>query len=65
VEPQQVRFGYTAFAALQVGLFQVYLLNDGLEHSESVTEQVAERPDVPDRFEVIMADEAYQLLDVI
>lgn len=64
-DPQRVRFGYTASAALRVGLFQLYLLSEELKQSETVTEQVAEHLAVPDCFEVAMADEAFELLKVI
>jgi len=64
-DPRLVRFGYTASAALRVGLFQLYLLSEELKQSETVTEQVAEHLAVPDCFEVAMADEAFELLKVI
>jgi hypothetical protein len=65
VDPQQVRFGYTASAALRVGLFQLILLSEELKQSESVMQQIVESPVVPDCFEVAMAKEAYQLLGEI
>jgi hypothetical protein len=65
VEPQQVRFGYTASAALRVGLFHLLLMNQEPINGETVSEPVVEHPDIPDCFEVVMADEAYMLLDVM
>lgn len=65
VDPQIVRFGYTASAALRVGLFQILLLNEEISQSGAVTEQAVGKPAVPDCFEVVMAHEAYDLLDAI
>jgi thiamine kinase-like enzyme len=65
VDPQQVRFGYTASAALRVGLFQLYLLSEELKQNQTVTEKAVEHPAKPDCFEVVMADDAYKLLDAI
>ena len=65
VESQLVRFGYTAYAALQVGLFMVFLLNRELEQNRTAADQAVEQPASPECFEVIMAYEAYKLIDVI
>lgn len=65
VEPQLVRFGYTAYAALQVGLFMVFWLSRELEQNGTAVEQAAEPSASPECFEVIMAKEAYKLLDEI
>ena len=65
VEPQLVRFGYTAYAALQVGLFAVYLLAEEIAQSETIVEPVDVQSADPDCFEVIMAKEAYKVLDII
>lgn len=65
VEPQKVRFGYTAFAAFQVGLFQIFLLSIALKDIETMVEQTIEHPVVRDCYEIAMADEAYKLLDLI
>jgi len=65
VDRQRVRFGYTASAALRVGLFQLYLLDEELKQSTTVTEQPVDRLGVPGCFEVTMAHEAYELLDAI
>ena len=65
VEPQFVRLGYTAYAALQVGLFLVFWLSRELEQNGTAVEQAVEQPASPECFEVIMANEAYKLLDVI
>jgi hypothetical protein len=60
-----VRFGYTAYAALQVGLFQLYSLSESLKNAEIVKEQTIERPGILECFEVTMANEAYNLLEEI
>jgi hypothetical protein len=65
VDPQLVRFGYTAFAVLQIGLFQIYWLSEALIENGTMIEQAMEDPAMPDCFEVVMANEAYKLLDVI
>lgn len=65
VESQYVRFGYTTFAALQVGLFQVFLLGIALAQNETRVERAVENSADPGCFEVIMANEAYKLLDAI
>jgi hypothetical protein len=65
VDTRQVRFGYTASAALRVGLFQLLLLSEEIKHSETVAEQVIDRPAAADCFEVMMADEAYALLEAV
>jgi hypothetical protein len=65
IDPQLVRFGYTASAAFRVGLFQLFMLSEELMQSDNKIKQVAERSPVSDCFEVVMADEAYQLLDGI
>jgi hypothetical protein len=65
VDPQQVRFGYAASAALRVGLFQLYLLSEELKHSETAAHQQVEHSEVFDCFEVVMAVEAYRLLEAI
>lgn len=65
VDPQQVRFGYTASAALRVGLFQLVLLGEELKQNETATKQTVEHSVEHDCFEVVMANEAYELLEAI
>jgi len=65
IEHQAVRFGYTAYAALQVGLFMIFWLSRELEQNEANVEEAVEQPAQPRCFEVIMANEAYKLVDVI
>ncbi len=65
VDRQQVRFGYSASAALRIGLFQLYLLGEEIKQNQTVTEQPVDNPVKPNCFEVTMADEAYELLDAI
>lgn len=63
LEYQLVRFGYTAYAAMQVGLFQLHFLSEALTNEKIVIEQMVERASISQCFEVTMANEAYQLLD--
>jgi hypothetical protein len=65
VDPKLVRFGYKASAALRVGLFQLYLLNEELGQDKTVDEGIAREPTAPNCFEVAMAKDAYELLDSI
>lgn len=65
VDPQRVRFGYTASAALRVGLFQLYLLGEQLQQSTAVAGQAVESAAITDCFEVTMADTAYELLEAV
>jgi hypothetical protein len=63
VDPRRVRFGVTVSAALRVGLFQLLLLGEDLKQSKGAGEQIVGHPAGPDCFEVVMADEAYELLE--
>lgn len=65
VDPQLVRFGFAASAALRVGLFQLYFLREKLEQSDTIVAEDIEHTAVPDCFEVTMANEAYELLESI
>ncbi len=65
VDPQWVRFGFTASAALRIGLFQLMLLGEDIKQGETVAEEAVEHPVVPDSFEVAMANEAIELLEMI
>ncbi len=60
LDRRTVRLGYTASAALRVGLFQVFLLGQTLRPDEP---KAAPADDPPPCFEVAMAEEAYALLD--
>lgn len=62
IDPTLVRLGFTASAALRVGLFQIYLLSQEIEQTtiESVKKLGAESPQ--ESFEVKMARIAYQLI---
>ena len=62
-DPQWVRFGFTASAALRIGLFQLMLLGEDIKRGEAVAEEAVEYPGVPDSFEVAMANEAIELLE--
>jgi hypothetical protein len=63
VDSQIVRFGFTASAALRVGLFQLFLLGEELKQSSTTVKESGEQSRVPDCFEVTMANEAYALID--
>ena len=63
VDPQRVRLGFTASAALRVGLFQVLFLSEELKQNPSAAQEITEPSGAPDCFEVMMANEAYQVLE--
>jgi phosphotransferase family enzyme len=65
IDAQYVRFGYTAFAALQVGLFHIYWMGEALKESGTMIKEAIEHPAIPDCYEVVMAHEAYKLLEVV
>jgi hypothetical protein len=65
VDPQWVRFGFVASAALRVGLFQLILLGEEMKNISQAPTASVERTSVPDCFEVTMANEAFQLLELI
>lgn len=65
IDRQVVRFGYTAFAAFHVGLFQLYILSEALKKDKTSGEHTIESPRISECFEVTMAHEAYRLLEVI
>ena len=62
-DPKSVRFGFTASAALRVGLFQLFLLEEDLEQSQNAAKENDKISVVPECFEVAMAKEAYELLE--
>lgn len=64
-DPRLVRFGFVTSAAVRVGLFQLVLLDDALRQSDRNMVVDTDRPGVAKCFEITMADEAYELLDVI
>ena len=64
-DPQRVRFALAVSSALQVGLFQLFLFSEQLKQSDLVVEPYQEDANKPDCYEVVMANEAYRLLDVI
>jgi thiamine kinase-like enzyme len=57
IDPTLVRFGFAAMSALQVGLFQLFVLSLNLNDEVS-----SEQTTNSDPFEIIMANEAFQLL---
>jgi hypothetical protein len=61
----QVRFGFTAGAALRVGLFQLFLLGELIKQSKLTNEGDVEYATAPDCFEVVMAKEAIELIGSI
>lgn len=65
IDPKQVRFGFTASAALRIGLYQIYLLSEELKQDREPAREVVEHSLTPNCFEVAMADEAYELLESV
>lgn len=65
IEPKLVRFGFTASAALRIGLFQIYLLSEELKLDDEPAQDVVKLSVTPNCFEVAMADEAYELLESV
>jgi hypothetical protein len=65
VDPLWVRFGYTASAALRVGIFLITLLEQEIKQGTLAAEPAAEEQPQSDCFEVVMAEEAYVLLEAI
>ena len=65
IEPKLVRFGFTASAALRIGLFQIYLLSEEIKRDSESAREVVEHSITPNCFEVAMADEAYELLESV
>ena len=61
----QVRFGFTASAALRVGLFQMILLSEELKQDAPPAVAPGGRQNVPDCFEMTMAREARALLEKV
>jgi len=62
VDPVLVRFGYTASAALRVGLFKLILLRQELAKENHLAAHLISPPAPMDTFETVMADEATRLL---
>jgi hypothetical protein len=62
VDPDLVRFGYTASAALRVGLFKLVLLRQELAKENHLAAHLINPPAPTDTFETVMADEATRLL---
>ena len=65
IDTQLVRFGYTASAALRVGLAKLVRLGEQLNREYDFTHQSAYPSITPQPFESVMAGEAYRLLDRI
>ncbi len=65
VDPKWVRFGYVTSAAFRVGLFKLLLLQQAINKEEDLVPHIISPPVITDAFETAMAEEAYQLLDVI
>ncbi len=63
VDADLVRFGYTASAALRVGLFKIVLVGETLHREDGQLEMVVDPSAVTDSFESVMAEEAFRLLD--
>jgi hypothetical protein len=63
IDPDLVRFGYTASAAFRVGLFKLVLLRQELAQENQPAVHRISPPIATDTFETVMADEATRLLD--
>ena len=57
-----VRYGFVVSAALRVGLFQLYLLGQAIEQP-GAEKRVEQTSSTPDAFEMMMAREAFRLLE--
>jgi hypothetical protein len=62
LDAKSVRFGFAVSAALRVGLFQVFLLSNAIEQSNADIKS-EDSSNIPDAFEVVMAREAFRLID--
>lgn len=62
LDAESLRYSFTVSAALRVGLFQMYLLSRAIENGDA-EETVNQSGMVPDAFEVVMAREAFRLID--
>jgi hypothetical protein len=65
LDRQIVRFGYTATAAMRVGLFQIYLLSEEINTREIEPKNTVIDTPAHICFEEMMAEEAYNLIDTI
>lgn len=63
INPLLVRFGFCVTAALRVGLFQIYLINESIKLNNSFYSENATSEIKPECYEVMMAREAYKLFD--
>jgi hypothetical protein len=63
VDERLVRFGYTALAALRVGLFQLYLLNEEINSPNQDKSTGVPPAALSTPFEAAMAEKAFQLLN--
>ena len=62
LEMELVRYGFVVSAALRVGLFQLYLLGQAIEQP-GAEKRVEQTSSTPDAFEMMMAREAFRLLE--
>ena len=62
IDPTLVRFGFMASAALRVGLFQIYLLNEDIKQTTNESGRKLRTEPPQECFEVKMAKQAYQFL---
>jgi hypothetical protein len=65
LDPELVKFGYTASAAFRVGLFKLAMLQDELAMLDDRSIQTNTIQVAPVTFETVMADEARRLLEII
>jgi hypothetical protein len=64
IDPEVVRFGYTASAAFRVGLFKLSMLREEIEKDDGRSHNLP-NPSPSDSFESLMAEEAYRLLESV
>jgi len=64
-DPRQVRFMMAATSAMQIGLFQLFLFSEQLKQEDANNLPVQIDSDQPDCYEIMMAKEAFRLLDVV
>jgi hypothetical protein len=61
-DARRIRFGYTASAALRIGLFQLFMLSNQIDQNDVAAGQGGQ-PALTASFEEVMAAEAYALLE--
>ena len=62
LDAKSLRYSFAVSAALRVGLFQLYLLGQAIEHADA-EKRVEQTSRTLNAFEVVMAREAFRLLE--